>query len=126
MTFDPALATDRDKARSLLWDVDDAAPLREDITYDALLTSKGFAYCVAFLAQSFRSEYSRRVDSVSVAGVAVSWHARDAAWKDLAARYAFALYDDVASATAGVITIGRVKYASDPYDTGNAVGVPYG
>ena len=113
MTFDPALATDRDKARSLLWDVDDAAPLREDITYDALLVSNGFAYCLAFLAQSFRSESSRKVDSFSKSGsVAVSWRARDANWKDLVARYGWALDAPIAGALA--ITVGSVRYA-DPY-----------
>ena len=120
MPYDPALTTDRDKARSLLWDTNDAAPLRPDATYDALLAEKGFAYTIAFLAQTFRSEDARKVDSFSSAGsIAVTWRARDAAWKDLLATWGWALEQHVASA--GVVLMGSVVYANDPYAVDDTV-----
>lgn len=84
--YDSLLATAKDRMRHMLGDTDMAAPLREDETYEAILTAYGETMGTAVLAEALAVEYAQQPTSVSASGVSVAWPDRVKTWQELAKR----------------------------------------
>ena len=86
MSYDPTSTDDRDLARGLLGDIDEASELRADAHYDAMLTLYGLNGAIAFIATSLAAQYARKPGSVRLPnGLSVSWPERVGMWRALAA-----------------------------------------
>lgn len=83
--YDPTLPTPRDRMRFSLGDIY-SPPLREDVTYDALLSINSEPLATALMAESLASEYAQNPSSVSVGGVSVSYATLVSNWQAFAKR----------------------------------------
>jgi hypothetical protein len=116
--FDPALTTARDRIRFALQDVSDSAPLIPDTTLDALVDLWGEAEGGAQAADALASRYQNKPGRVALpGGLTVAWADRVAGWRETANR--LRAYGPAGTgtlnATAGVVGVGSVAYAPDPY-----------
>lgn len=87
-TFDPALATDLDRMRDALGDVDTEAPLAPDATYLTRLADvdDDWRLAAAAMARSFASRAAAKPQSLSGEGVgAIAWGDRASRWLKIAA-----------------------------------------
>lgn len=101
-TYDPTLPTSKDRARSLLGDIDvsdgGANALRTDEAIVAVIAANGEQLGTAVLAEGLAAEYAQLPDSLSTGGTSFSWRERVKYWRDLAARIRTQLASDAAAA----------------------------
>lgn len=88
-TFDPQLTKVRDRLRFLIGDTDLAAPLLDDVTYDAALALyPDWRSAGADLAAGLASRYAQEPDSIAISGeITLSWRNRVQRWTQLAATW---------------------------------------
>ena len=117
MSYDSSSTDDRDLARGLLGDIDEASELRADAHYDAMLTLYGLNGAIAFIASSLAAEYARKPDRVTLPnGLSVSWSSRVATWKALATTFQAGGLTP-ATLTGGVLTL---DFAQEGWPDGTA------
>ena len=80
-TFNPALSTERDEARLRLGDTDTEHALRDDATYDALISKYGLEGAVTLLAQGLVAEYGQYPTRTDENGVTLDFTERLTAWR---------------------------------------------
>jgi hypothetical protein len=91
-SYDEELPSDLDRARAELGDTDFDSETQEDALLsdehiEAVLTWKGYAAGVAFLAEELIVRFGQQPDSVRLAsGISVSFRDRIASWTRLATR----------------------------------------
>lgn len=85
-SFDPQLATAKDRLRRALGDTDATSPLREDAEYLATITnaSDDESLALAVLARGLAAEYAQLPDSISSDGTSISWRERVKTWLTIA------------------------------------------
>jgi len=84
-TYDPTLATARDRLRFALGDTNVAAPLEADTTYDAAIAWHGETGAMRAMAEGLASRFAQKPDRISDGDFSVSWGERVKAWRALAA-----------------------------------------
>jgi len=82
-TYDPTLASARDRLRFALGDTDAAAPLEADTTYDAAISWHGEAGALRAMAEGLASRFAQKPDRISDGDFSVSWGERVRAWRAL-------------------------------------------
>lgn len=99
-TYDPTLATDLDRMRDALGDVNVEAPFAPDETYLARLNEAGsWRIAAAAMARSFAARAINDPSSFTAVGdMSVSWNDRASAWL----RIASALESEAARDTAAI------------------------
>lgn len=80
-TWNPALVSLRDEARLRLGDTNAEHALRDDATYDALITKYGLNTAVVVLAQGLVAEYGQLPVRVDENGVTLDFSERLRAWQ---------------------------------------------
>jgi len=109
-TYDQTLMTPKDRMRFALGDIDMAAPLRDDETYQAVLAAHDETLGTAVMAESLVMEYARQPDSVSLGDASVSWRERIGRWAALATRLrAKAAADAAPGVVGGVASTGTYR-----------------
>ena len=82
-TYDPTLASARDRLRFALGDTNVAAPLEADTTYDAAIAWHGEAGALRAMAEGLASRFAQKPDRISDGDFSVSWGERVKAWRAL-------------------------------------------
>jgi hypothetical protein len=85
-TYDPLLATAKDRVRHAIGDTDVANPLRQDETIAAAISADGETMAVAILAEGLAAQYAQEPDSFGSGSLSVSWRERVKTWLALAER----------------------------------------
>jgi sugar/nucleoside kinase (ribokinase family) len=101
MPYDPTQQEPRDRARFLLADTNDAAPLRTDEEYDAVLARHtDFRAAVIELALSLMAEAGQKLASFAEAGgVSLDWRDRLPGWRETVRSLQAELAREAASAS---------------------------
>lgn len=114
-TYDSELPTAVDRMRHSLGDIDMAAPLRDDETYEALLATYSETEATAVMAEALAAEYAQQPDSIGDDGTTISWRSRVSTWLELAKRLRAALAETTATTNSVMQTVRPSRY-DDCYD----------
>ena len=107
-TFDPTLATARDRVRFALGDTDVANALEEDVTYDVTIARYGEGEALRVMAEGLASRFARKPDRITDGDFSVSWGERVKAWRALAS-------GSTSNSTASTVTATRGEVIESEY-----------
>lgn len=118
MSYDDTLATDRDRARSLIGDTDESAELHSDEHIDAVLTEQGsLGMAVSYLAHELVVRYEQDPISFRDAGGEFNFSQRLTTWRLLATAYRTVITAQaaasVAAASSSPFSSVAVTYSGD-------------
>lgn len=103
-TYDNTLQTPRDRVRYALGDTNVVNALRQDETYNAVITDNGETLATAVLAEGLVTEYAQKPDSINLSGLGLSWRERVKAWAALAGRIRAELATTLAASGTGFVS----------------------
>jgi hypothetical protein len=113
-SYDPLLATAKDRVRHSIGDTDATNPLRQDETIAAAISSDGEAMATAILAEGLAAQYAQEPDSFGSVGLSVSWRERVKTWLALAER-SRAIASATEATTIGVSVMTRDDLTTSEY-----------